>query len=227
MVFGQMPSHSEAVQGSSCQSAHYAIHRAGSRIVDGCCYGVRGVHRENIRDLSTLALPFASECISYVPSTCLGEYDRRKITKAYAQYWPLGLRARQARCFYAGQSCAREQVAQAWWHEVVICLSILLRERLLEIYGREWYDDLRQKYNATSLPSVYDKVRIDVEVETKAVKSSWWLWFLSFWPISGFWSLWKANASRQYLLAASWRSIEEEHRKDSGDFFVLGIEDRG
>jgi len=87
-----------------------------------------------------------------------------------------------------------------------------------EIYDREWYDNLRQKYNATSLPSVYEKVRVDVEVETKAVKSSWWLWSLSFWPISGFWSLWKAKASRQYLLAdkTSWRSIEEKHRKDSG-----------
>lgn len=86
-----------------------------------------------------------------------------------------------------------------------------------EIYGREWYDKLRQKYKATSLPNIYEKVRVDIEAETKAVKSSWWLWLLSFWPISGFWSLWKAKASQQYLLAdkTSWRSIEEKHRKDS------------
>lgn len=87
-----------------------------------------------------------------------------------------------------------------------------------EIYDREWYDNLRQKYNATSLPNVYEKVRVDTEAETKAVHSSWWLWFLSFWPISGFWSLWKAKASRRYVLAdrTSWRSIEEKHRNDSG-----------
>lgn len=83
------------------------------------------------------------------------------------------------------------------------------------IYGRDWYDALRQKYHATSLPSVYEKVKNDVEAETEAVKSSWWLWFLSFWPVSGFWSLWKANASGQYLLAdkSKWESIEEKNRK--------------
>ena len=62
------------------------------------------------------------------------------------------------------------------------------------------------------------KVRVDVEAETEAVKSSWWLWFLSFWPISGLWSLRKAKASRQYLLAdkTTWKSIEEKDRKDCG-----------
>ena len=85
-----------------------------------------------------------------------------------------------------------------------------------DIYDRKWYDNLRAKYNATSLPSVYDKVKSDVEAETKAVKSSWLLWFLSFWPISGLWGLWKAKASRQYLLAekSNWKSIEEKDRED-------------
>lgn len=87
-----------------------------------------------------------------------------------------------------------------------------------DIYGREWYEDLRKKYNATSLPNVFEKVRVDTQAETEAVKSSWWLWFLSCWPMTGLWSLWKATASRQYLLAdkTSWRSIEEKHRKGSG-----------
>lgn len=85
-----------------------------------------------------------------------------------------------------------------------------------DIYDRKWYDGLREKYNATSLPSVYDKVKTDVEAEAKAVKSSWPLWFLSFWPISGLWGLWQAAASGQYLLAekANWKSIEEKDRKD-------------
>ncbi|KAM0279551.1 hypothetical protein ACHAQH_004506 [Verticillium albo-atrum] len=33
------------------------------------------------------------------------------------------------------------------------------------IYGREWYDELREKYHATTLPTVYDKVRVDVDKE--------------------------------------------------------------
>lgn len=45
------------------------------------------------------------------------------------------------------------------------------------IYDRKGYDTLREKYNATSLANVYDKVKIDVKAESKAVKSSWVLGF--------------------------------------------------
>ena len=84
-----------------------------------------------------------------------------------------------------------------------------------DIYGHDWYKELRQKYHAMSLPNIYDKVKIDIEAEMKAVKSSWRLWFVSIWPISGFWSLWKARASGQHLLAdkSRWESIEEKDRK--------------
>ncbi|KAH6666548.1 FAD binding domain-containing protein [Plectosphaerella plurivora] len=33
------------------------------------------------------------------------------------------------------------------------------------IYGRDWYDALRKKYNAITLPTTYDKVKVDVEKE--------------------------------------------------------------
>ena len=88
------------------------------------------------------------------------------------------------------------------------------KKEFWEIYDREWYDDLREKYRATSLPSVFEKVRTDPEAERVAVISSWWSWFLSFRLICGFWSLWKAQASGQHLLAdkAKWKSIEEKDR---------------
>ncbi|PHH54959.1 Delta(24)-sterol reductase [Ceratocystis fimbriata CBS 114723] len=37
-----------------------------------------------------------------------------------------------------------------------------------KIYGREWYDALREKYHATHLPSVYDKVKVNVPEADKA-----------------------------------------------------------
>ena len=85
-----------------------------------------------------------------------------------------------------------------------------------DMYDRRWYDTLREKYDAMFLPSVYDKVKVDLEAETRAVNSSWGLRFLSLWPLNGLWSLWKAVASRQYLLAEKgrWKSIEEKDRKD-------------
>ena len=85
-----------------------------------------------------------------------------------------------------------------------------------DVYDRKWYDALRVKYDATSLPSVYDKVRTDIDAEEKVVKTSWGYWLLSKWPISGLWGLWKAMISGQHLLAKKerWRSIEEKDRVD-------------
>ena len=92
------------------------------------------------------------------------------------------------------------------------------REEFWDIYGREWYESLRKKYRATSLPDVYQKVCVDVEAERRVLRASWRLWFLSFWPVSGMWGLWKAIMSKQYLLAerSRWRSIEEKDRDDVG-----------
>jgi delta24-sterol reductase len=46
------------------------------------------------------------------------------------------------------------------------------------IYDRKWYDALRQKYHATSLPSVFDKVKLDVEAEKGKLNGSWKWWDL-------------------------------------------------
>jgi delta24-sterol reductase len=68
------------------------------------------------------------------------------------------------------------------------------------IYNKEWYDSLRKKYDATSLPSVYEKVRIDLEKEGVVRKRSWGMWLLSVWPFGGLWGIWKAIRSQEYLL---------------------------
>lgn len=84
------------------------------------------------------------------------------------------------------------------------------------IYDKIWYGALRTKYNATSLPSVYDKVKTDINAQDEAVRTSWSYWLLGKWPISGLWGLWKAATSGQHLLAKKdrWRSIEEKDRTD-------------
>ena len=85
-----------------------------------------------------------------------------------------------------------------------------------DIYDRGWYEALRVKYDATSLPSVYDKVKTDVGAQEQALRTSWMYWLLGVWPLGGLWGLWKALVSGQYLLAkrGRWRSIEE---KDQGE----------
>jgi len=81
-----------------------------------------------------------------------------------------------------------------------------------EIYDRKWYDTLRAKYDATSLPSVYQKVHTNVEAQIKTVDRSWWLRFLSLWPVSGIWGLYAARTSGNIALAqkSKWKSIESK-----------------
>ncbi|EPE24478.1 FAD-binding protein [Glarea lozoyensis ATCC 20868] len=77
-------------------------------------------------------------------------------------------------------------------------------EEFNEIYDREEYDSLRKKYHATYLPSVYDKVKVDVESEEKEKRESWKIWLLAIfwgvWPLAGLYGVWKALLGGDYLL---------------------------
>ena len=80
-----------------------------------------------------------------------------------------------------------------------------------EMYDRKWYESLREKYDATSLPSVYEKVKVDVEAEKKAeAENASVLGSLaSTWPFSGFYGIKKAIDSGTYVEArkAAWKSF--------------------
>ncbi|EFW98569.1 FAD-binding domain containing protein [Grosmannia clavigera kw1407] len=66
------------------------------------------------------------------------------------------------------------------------------------LYDRPAYDALRQKYHATSLPSVYDKVKVDPARHTSGA-SSWSSSLLTSWPLAGAVGLRHAIASKAYL----------------------------
>lgn len=72
------------------------------------------------------------------------------------------------------------------------------------IYDRKEYDALRIKYRATFLPSIYDKVKVDVVAEARAAQESWIVWlvtiFWSIWPLSGLYGVYKAWIGGDYLL---------------------------
>ncbi|KAL1957490.1 hypothetical protein VTO42DRAFT_5953 [Malbranchea cinnamomea] len=74
-------------------------------------------------------------------------------------------------------------------------------------FDRDWYEGLRQKYNATSLPSVYDKVKIDVEADRREMAQSWGRWLRSLWPLGGMYGIRKAIQSRDYYIArnSTWK----------------------
>lgn len=73
-------------------------------------------------------------------------------------------------------------------------------QELWDMYGgRKWYDQLREKYQATGLPSVWDKVHVD-EKALLAKKRS-------IRPLGGVMGIWKSIQSRDYMLHrhATWK----------------------
>jgi delta24-sterol reductase len=73
-------------------------------------------------------------------------------------------------------------------------------EDFWKVYPREWY-------TAQSLPTVYEKVKVDLEAE-KQEAQTWGSTFTGTWPVGGFWALKKAIDNGTYLQNRNsvWRS---------------------
>lgn len=88
-----------------------------------------------------------------------------------------------------------------------------------DLFNREWYDSLREKYDANSLPSVYEKVKVHVDATKPDDSSSYWRSLLSSWFIRGLYGIKKAIDSGSYLEArkSAWRSIVIKTGIDDND----------
>ncbi|KAK3381361.1 hypothetical protein B0H63DRAFT_475498 [Podospora didyma] len=62
--------------------------------------------------------------------------------------------------------------------------------------GRAWYDALRTKYRATTLPSVWDKVHVDPSVASGNKRH----WLKSVRPLGGLYGIYKSIKSKDYML---------------------------
>ncbi len=76
-----------------------------------------------------------------------------------------------------------------------------------EQFDREWYDKLRKKYGAESLPTVYEKVKVDIEKGKAAEDVSMLGKMVKTWPVGGLYGIWKAIRSRSYIEArkSAWK----------------------
>ncbi|PLN81118.1 FAD-binding domain-containing protein [Aspergillus taichungensis] len=86
-----------------------------------------------------------------------------------------------------------------------------------DMYDRPWYDALREKYSATSLPSVYDKVKIDTQRTRQESNSSWGNWLRSQWPFGGMYGIRKAIQSKEYMhhRETPWKGINDRDPNSS------------
>ncbi|AEO64086.1 uncharacterized protein THITE_2109850 [Thermothielavioides terrestris NRRL 8126] len=69
--------------------------------------------------------------------------------------------------------------------------------------GRGWYDALRAKYHAETLPTVWDKVHVDAAAAGGKKRH----WLKRRWPIGGLYGIYKSIQSKDYMLHrhAKWK----------------------
>ena len=75
-------------------------------------------------------------------------------------------------------------------------------------FDRTWYEKLRQKYSATTLPTAWEKVHVNVEAEKSAkADKSWSQKFMESWPMAGFVGIRRSIQSKDYVEArdAAWK----------------------
>jgi hypothetical protein len=69
------------------------------------------------------------------------------------------------------------------------------------LYDRPWYEGLRKKYGATTLPSLYDTVHVDVGKSKREYRKRKWTGRLAgVWPIAGCMGILAAIKSKDYLI---------------------------
>lgn len=92
------------------------------------------------------------------------------------------------------------------------------KDEFWKLYDAEWYQKLREKYKATSLPTVYDKVNVDVVQQRELQNSTWTGKMASLWPFSGFLGIWHAIKSKDYLVHRNldWMNWGLEYKNTSG-----------
>ncbi len=70
-------------------------------------------------------------------------------------------------------------------------------------FDKPWYDALRSKYHADTLPTVYEKVKVDVEAERRASETRPWSErLLHRWPFAGLYGIKKATDSGDFAMLA-------------------------
>ena len=75
-------------------------------------------------------------------------------------------------------------------------------EEFWRLYDREWYKSLREKYHATSLVNIYDKIK-----RGGGEKRGWGQTLTEMWPVGGLYGMWKAVRSGDIRLHrdAKWK----------------------
>ncbi|OAA77164.1 galactose-1-phosphate uridylyltransferase [Akanthomyces lecanii RCEF 1005] len=108
--------------------------------------------------------------------------------------------------FVAKNKCLEAKLDELGGRKWLYAHTYYSEQEFWKIYSQPWYQSLRAKYNAATLPSVYDKVRIDVESERQR-RRQWMSGWSKVWPFGGLYGMWLAASSGDIRLhrRAQWK----------------------
>ncbi|KAK4135147.1 FAD-binding domain-containing protein [Trichocladium antarcticum] len=106
--------------------------------------------------------------------------------------------------FVAQNRALEAKLTELGGRKVLYSQTFYEKAEFWSLYDAAWYDGLREKYGATTLPSVYDKVHVDAgKMRRKAKGRGRWAGRLAasgVWPLPGLRGIYCAIKSRDYLI---------------------------
>ncbi|KAL2018418.1 hypothetical protein VTK56DRAFT_837 [Thermocarpiscus australiensis] len=100
-----------------------------------------------------LALPYAADALAILaalaPMLNIG-------------LWASAASSSDAETFVAQNRALEARLAELGGRKVLYSHTYYTEDEFWRLYDRTWYEGLRERYGATTLPSVYDKVHVDV-----------------------------------------------------------------
>jgi len=109
-----------------------------------------------------------------------------------------GRGARSGDAFVAQNRALEGTLARLGGRRVLYSHTYYTEKEFWDLYDREWYEDLRKRYDATTLPTVFDKVKVDSKSISRDV--SWGKWLSTAWPFAGIAGIRSAIRCKDYLL---------------------------
>ncbi|KAJ4298228.1 hypothetical protein N0V90_006127 [Kalmusia sp. IMI 367209] len=104
------------------------------------------------------------------------------------------------------------RLSQLGGRKVLYSHSYYTENEFWKIYDKKWYSSLRERYSATTLPTVYDKVKVDITMQLHTQHLPWFCRLKSLWPIPGLVGLWCAFRSKDYRThkRLSWKLLDSK-----------------
>ena len=108
--------------------------------------------------------------------------------------------------FVAKNRALEDKLAQLGGMKWLYAHTYYSREEFWQQYDGPWYEALRAKYHAGTLPSVYDKVKVDVRHREEELRG-WRQRVKAVQPLGGLYGIWKSIQSGDYWLhrRAEWK----------------------